>query len=58
MAFNFGEKPFKHSLPDGYNAVSTAPADRIVVNTNGEASTASITKPVNNSPQAVVIEVV
>lgn len=58
MAFNFGEKPFKYSLPAGYNAINTAEKDKVVINTNGEAAAASVTKPVSNAPQAVIIEVI
>lgn len=57
MAFNFGEKPLKYPLPDGYNALNTAPKDNIVINTNGDVASTTVTKPANNTPQAVIIEV-
>lgn len=56
MAFNFGEKPFKYPLPNGYNPIKSAPNEKVIPNTNGE-TTATIMKPANNSPQAVIIEV-
>lgn len=58
MAFNFGDKPFKHELPEGFTAINAAPKDKIVLNTNGEAATATSTKPSNNAPQAIIIEVI
>lgn len=58
MAFNFGDKPFKHSLPNGYQPVISAPADKVIVNNNGVGgSKAAATKIVNNAPQAIIIEV-
>lgn len=57
MAFNFGEKPFKYDLPNGYNAINTAPKEKIVLNTNGDTAGTAVTKPANNTPQAVIIEV-
>lgn len=56
MSFNFGDKPFKHQIPNGYNPISKVPKDKAVTNTNGETSTESI-KPKNNAPQAIIIEV-
>lgn len=58
MAFNFGDKPFKYSLPDGYKAINTAAKDNVVINSNGEVAAASVTKPISNAPQAVIIEVI
>lgn len=56
MSFNFGDKPFKHDLPNGFNAINTVPKDKAVINTNGQESTQSV-KPENNAPQAIIIEV-
>lgn len=56
MSFNFGEKPFKYGLPDGYNAINTATKDKVVTNTNGETVAASSSKPISNAPQAIIIE--
>lgn len=58
MAFNFGDKPFKHSLPSGYQPVISAPQEKIVKNNNGVGgSKAAAAKIVNNAPQAIIIEV-
>lgn len=57
MAFNFGDKPFKHNPPAGYQPIISAPGDRVVTNTNGSGNTAATTKIVNNAPQAIIIEV-
>lgn len=55
MAFNFGTKPFKYKLPDGYKAINSASGDNLVTNTNGSSASSSF-KPANNAPQAIVIE--
>lgn len=39
MAFNFGDKPFKHSLPDGYLPIISASKEAVAVNTNGGSGT-------------------
>lgn len=39
MAFNFGDKPFKHSLPDGYLPIISASKEAVTVNTNGGSGT-------------------
>lgn len=58
MAFNFGDKPFKHSLPQGYQPVISAPPDKVITNNNSHGgSTAAATKIINNAPQAIIIEV-
>lgn len=58
MAFNFGDKPFKHSLPNGYQPVISATQVNVVKNSNGiGGSKAAATKIVNNAPQAIIIEV-
>lgn len=57
MAFNFGDKPFKHSLPEGFAPINTAPKANIVQNTNGQAASSASVKPSNNAPQAIIIEV-
>ncbi|GLV36238.1 Dead-box-1 [Carabus blaptoides fortunei] len=55
MSFNFGDKPFKFALPQGYQVINTAPKNVVVTNSSsGDASTAS--KPANNAPQAIIIE--
>lgn len=56
MSFNFGDKPFKHNLPNGYSPISTVPKDKIITNSNGQTSTEAL-KPMNNAPQAIIIEV-
>ncbi|GJQ78597.1 putative ATP-dependent RNA helicase [Trypoxylus dichotomus] len=55
MAFNFGSKPFKYKLPEGYKAVNAASGDNLVVNSNGNSASATL-KPANNAPQAIIIE--
>lgn len=58
MAFNFGDKPLKHSLPKGYQPIISAPQDKVIKNTNGfGGNKAAATKIVNNAPQAIIIEV-
>ncbi|XP_014220033.1 ATP-dependent RNA helicase Ddx1 [Copidosoma floridanum] len=59
MSFNFGAQPFKYPPPAGYVAVSAAPKDCIKPNpANSSQAQAAPTskKPVNNAPQAIVIE--
>nr|CAH7755595.1 unnamed protein product [Callosobruchus chinensis] len=56
MAFNFGDKPFKHSLPPPYNAINSAPAEIVVKNTNGHSGANSAPTIQKNAPQAVIIE--
>lgn len=55
MAFNFGDKPFKYTLPDGYNPINNCPKDKTIMNTNGQSTQQSV-KLSNNAPQAIVIE--
>lgn len=57
MAFNFGDKPFKYDLPEGFAPINTAPKESIVQNTAGQATSAASVKPSNNAPQAIIIEV-
>lgn len=58
MEFNFGNKDFKHSLPQGYQPIISAHSDKVVTNTNGQGGTAgSAPKIANNAPQAIIIEV-
>lgn len=57
MSFNFGDKPFKYSLPEGFAPINTVPKDKIVMNTNGQAASTGPVKPPNNAPQAIIIEV-
>ncbi|XP_030750639.1 ATP-dependent RNA helicase Ddx1 [Sitophilus oryzae] len=57
MAFNFGDKPFKHNLPDKYLPLVSAPKGKVIVNNNGNVnSTEGVVKVVNNAPQAIIIE--
>lgn len=56
MEFNFGDKPLKYQLPNGYKAISDAPKNVQVQNTNGKAAVAI--KLANNAPQAIIIEVI
>lgn len=39
MAFNFGDKPFKHSLPDGYLPIISASKEAVAINSNGGSGT-------------------
>lgn len=58
MAFNFGDKPLKHSLPQGYQPIISAPPDKVIKNNNGHGgSKAAATQIINNAPQAIIIEV-
>ncbi|XP_076269048.1 ATP-dependent RNA helicase Ddx1 [Rhynchophorus ferrugineus] len=57
MSFNFGDKPFKHSLPDKYLPLVSAAKEQIAMNTNGQADgSGSVVKISNNAPQAIIIE--
>jgi len=58
MAFNFGAQPFKHSPPNDYVAVSSAPKESIKYNpvNSSQNQTSKSGKPVNNAPQAIIIE--
>lgn len=56
MAFNFGDKPFKHTLPNGYKPINSVPKEKIITNTNGQTTDVTL-KPANNAPQAIIIEV-
>lgn len=56
MSFNFGDKPFKFSLPQGFKPLNTVPKDKIIVNSNGQSANEAL-KPANNAPQAIIIEV-
>ncbi|KAJ8978814.1 hypothetical protein NQ317_018904 [Molorchus minor] len=55
MAFNFGDKPFKHGLPAGYLPINKVPAEEEVKNTNGQGGGETLTI-AKNAPQAVIIE--
>lgn len=57
MSFNFGDKPFKYELPQGYKPLNQVEFEKAVVNTNGQTHQVSV-KPANNAPQAIIIEVV
>ncbi|XP_063907941.1 ATP-dependent RNA helicase Ddx1 [Zophobas morio] len=57
MAFNFGEEPLKHKLPQGYVALKSAPSENVVVNGNSSDSGGdNSVKIINNAPQAIIIE--
>ncbi|XP_051168624.1 ATP-dependent RNA helicase Ddx1 [Leptopilina boulardi] len=57
MSFNFGAQPFRHSPPNGFVALSSAPKDNIKTNPNNTSgSKGDDSKPMNNAPQAIVIE--
>ncbi|XP_022907258.2 ATP-dependent RNA helicase Ddx1 isoform X2 [Onthophagus taurus] len=55
MQFNFGEKPFKYTLPAPYKPINSCPVDVLVSNTNGSVNTETL-KTINNAPQAIIIE--
>lgn len=56
MAFNFGAQPFKHSPPNGFVAVSSAPKDSTCDNTVVGTNVGDNLKPSNNAPQTIIIE--
>lgn len=57
MSFNFGAQPFKHPPPNDYVAVSSAPKESVKLNSvNSSQSQAGSSKPMNNAPQAIIIE--
>ncbi|CAH1117276.1 unnamed protein product [Phaedon cochleariae] len=56
MAFNFGDKLFKHSLPADYQPINSATPQQFISNSNTHSGTASAAKIINNAPQAIIIE--
>ncbi|RLU24295.1 hypothetical protein DMN91_002383 [Ooceraea biroi] len=58
MAFNFGAQPFKHPPPNDYVAVSSAAKESVKYNpvNSSQSQTNKSDKPVNNAPQAIIIE--
>jgi ATP-dependent RNA helicase DDX1 len=57
MEFNFGQKEFKHGLPEGYVAFDKAVDPNVVVSPNfGNEATGSTTKATLSGPQAIIIE--
>ncbi|KMQ93149.1 atp-dependent rna helicase ddx1 [Lasius niger] len=58
MAFNFGAQPFKHSPPNDYVAVSSAPKESVKCNSvsSNQNQSNESGKPINNAPQAIIIE--
>lgn len=58
MAFNFGAQPFKHSPPNDYVAVSSAPKESVKYNSvsSNQNQSKGSDKPTNNAPQAIIIE--
>lgn len=55
MSFNFGATPFKYPPPNGYIAISQAPKENVKQNVIAAVASTDI-KPVNNAPQAIIIE--
>ncbi|XP_015179542.1 PREDICTED: ATP-dependent RNA helicase Ddx1 [Polistes dominula] len=58
MSFNFGAQPFKYPPPNDYVAVSSAPKERVRLNpvNSNSSQRAESNKPINNAPQAIIIE--
>lgn len=58
MGFNFGAQPFKHPPPNDYVAVSSIPKESVKHNpvNSSQSQTNESDKPVNNAPQAIIIE--
>ncbi|XP_077297561.1 ATP-dependent RNA helicase Ddx1 [Arctopsyche grandis] len=56
MLFNFGATPFKHPPPSGYISVNETKKSNIKVNAVNSAGSKTSNKPVNNAPQAIIIE--
>ncbi|KAF5296130.1 hypothetical protein FQR65_LT10300 [Abscondita terminalis] len=57
MAFNFGDKPFKYNLPNGYKPINSISKDKEIVNTNGQSAAGDTPqKKINNAPQAIILE--
>lgn len=57
MSFNFGAQPFKHPPPNGFVSLSSAPKENVKNNPNNTSGNkGDSSKPVNNAPQAIVIE--
>ncbi|KAJ2942815.1 hypothetical protein O0L34_g15002 [Tuta absoluta] len=55
MSFNFGTTPFKYGPPKDYMSLCQAPKDCVKLNVVA-AGAATDSKPVNNAPQAIIIE--
>lgn len=57
MSFNFGAQTFKHGPPSGYVAVAAAPKNLTIPNpVNSSQNRNTNSKPLNNAPQAIIIE--
>ena len=57
ISFNFGAMPFKYPPPPDFIAVSATPKECVRNNPiNSQSSQGDTSKPVNNAPQAIVIE--
>ncbi|XP_047511934.1 ATP-dependent RNA helicase Ddx1 [Pieris napi] len=56
MTFNFGATPFKQPLPKDYTPISQAPKEFVKVNVVSAGAATGSSKPVNNAPQAIIIE--
>ncbi|KAK2577373.1 hypothetical protein KPH14_003489 [Odynerus spinipes] len=58
MSFNFGAQPFKYPPPNDYVAVSAAPKECVKPNpvNSSQSKSAESSKPINNAPQAIIIE--
>ncbi|KPJ16613.1 ATP-dependent RNA helicase Ddx1 [Papilio machaon] len=55
MSFNFGATPFKHTPPKDYVALCNAPKECVKLNVVSSVQSTD-SKPVNNAPQAIIIE--
>ncbi|KAL4711857.1 hypothetical protein ACJJTC_006026 [Scirpophaga incertulas] len=55
MSFNFGAQPFKFAPPEGYIAICQASKEHMKYNAVAAGAVAE-SKPVNNAPQAIIIE--
>lgn len=58
MSFNFGAQPFKHSPPNDYVAISSAPKESVKHNpvNSSQTQASGNDKPKSNAPQAIIIE--
>lgn len=58
MSFNFGAQPFKYPPPNDYVPIASTPKEYVRLNpvNSSQSQSAENGKPLNNAPQAIIIE--
>lgn len=56
MQFNFGTQPFKFAPSKGWTALCEAPKDHVKNSDYTGTASSGTVKPINNAPQAIIIE--